>query len=144
MSDVGCFWETATHELAIIDYLFSPKWIRDVRGRMMGFGDSGAAGAPPAPRPLKIKDDFSSAWIDFDNAPPAQIVVSRICPEKVRRFAIIGDKGSAVFDEKSEEKLKIYFLKGKRGGFGSPTSKYFSARAITKRIGTFYSMRARG
>ncbi len=94
-SDVGCFWETATHELAIIDYLFSPKRIREVRGSRNDLTGSG-------------RDDFASVWIEFEAAPPAAVTVSWMYPEKIRRLAIVGEKGSAVFDEQRNEKLKFY------------------------------------
>ena len=93
--DIGCFWETATHELAIIDYLFSPKKIREVRGSMTDLAGSG-------------RDDFASVWIEFKKAPPAALTVSWMYPEKIRRLALVGEKGSAVFDEQRDEKLKFY------------------------------------
>lgn len=97
-SDVGCFWETATHELAIIDYLFSPTKIREVHGSLRDLTGSGL-------------DDFASVWIEFEAAPPAAVTVSWMYPEKIRRLAIAGEKGSAVFDEQSDDKLKFYIGK---------------------------------
>ena len=93
--DVGCFWETATHELAIIDYLFSPPKIRKVQGSMSDLTGSGL-------------DDFASVWIEFEKTPPVSVTVSWMYPEKIRRLAIVGEKGSAVFDEQRNEKLKFY------------------------------------
>lgn len=93
--DVGCFWETATHELAIIDYLFSPKKIRGVHGSMCDLTGNG-------------RDDFASALIEFEKAPPVAITVSWMYPEKIRRLVIVGERGSAVFDEQRDEKLKFY------------------------------------
>ena len=93
--DVGCFWETATHELAIIDYLFSPKKIRVVRGSINNLTGNGL-------------DDFASVLVEFEKAPPVFITVSWIYPEKIRRMAIIGEKGSATFNEQRDEKLKFY------------------------------------
>lgn len=96
--NIGCFWETATHELAIIDYLFSPKKVLELRGKMADFAGRGL-------------DDFAAVWIDFDGAPPLYLTVSWLYPEKIRRMAIGGERGSAVFDENSEEKLKFFSLK---------------------------------
>lgn len=97
--DVGCFWETATHELAIIDYLFSPGKIKEVQGKMASFSDVGKSDFDG------FKDDFAAVWIDFAGAPPAQITVSWMYPEKVRRFTVVGEGGSAVFDELRKEQL---------------------------------------
>lgn len=98
---VGCFWETATHQLAIVDYLFSPEKIRKVSGKMVNFSAANRT-------VLSGRDDFSSVWVDFAGAPGAGIVVSWLYPEKVRRLTVVGDRGSAVLDESKDEKLKFY------------------------------------
>lgn len=110
LKDIGCFWETATHDLAVVDYLFSPQKIYQVSGKMVSFsGVNRAAPAEPASPDLIGRDDFSSVWIDFVGAPSAGVVVSWLYPEKVRRLSVVGDKGSAVLDEARDEKLKFYF-----------------------------------
>lgn len=94
-SDIGCFQETAAHELAIIDYLFSPGQVRNACGRSVDFLRSG-------------RDDFTAAEVLFENGLTAAIVVSWFSPEKVRRMTIAGGKGMAVFDERRKEKLKFF------------------------------------
>lgn len=94
-SDIGCFWETATHELAIIDYLFSPGTITDARGTKVDFSGSG-------------RDDFASATITFESGLVAAITVSWFAPEKIRRMTVTGERGMAVFDDRREEKLKLF------------------------------------
>lgn len=94
--DVGCFWETATHQLAIIDYLFRPEQIVEAQGKSVDFTGTG-------------RDDFSAAEVLFSDGILASIVVSWFSPEKVRRFTIAGDKGVAVFDDTREEKLKLIY-----------------------------------
>gem|GEM_PF-1388868 len=93
--DIGCFQETAVHELSVIDYLFSPGVIADVRGNAVDFFATG-------------RDDFASASIRFASGLTAVITVSWFSPEKVRRMTIAGDKGMAVFDDRREEKLKFF------------------------------------
>lgn len=95
-NDVGCFWETAPHELAIIDYLFRPEKILQSNGRAIGFYGNG-------------RDDFASANVAFSGDLYTSLVVSWLAPEKVRRFTFVGEKGAAVFDERQDAKLKFYF-----------------------------------
>lgn len=94
--DVGCFWETATHELAIIDYLFQPGKILQIKSMMVDFLGNGC-------------DDFASVALKFENGIKAVIVVSWFAPEKVRRMTLGGDEGMAVFDDRaSKGKLKFF------------------------------------
>lgn len=94
-SDTGCFWESAVHECSVLDYLFMPGDAGDARGMRVDFRGAG-------------RDDFASVGVIFENGLTAAIVVSWFAPEKVRRMTIAGDKGMAVFDDRREEKLKIF------------------------------------
>lgn len=85
--DVGCFWEIATHELAVIDYLFSPGRILDVSGKMVSFSGT-------------KKDDFASVSILFENGLVAAMTVSWFAPMKVFRMILGGYRGTAIFDER--------------------------------------------
>lgn len=93
--DVGAFWDTATHELAIIDYLFGPCEITDARGSacaMLGGTD----------------DDFAACTVNFSNGLLATMVASRFAPQKVRRMFFGGTNGLATFDDlEPTNKLKI-------------------------------------
>lgn len=103
--DVGCFWDAAGHELAILQYLFGPLTVKEVKGKTVEIGGRG--------------DDFSVAEIifipprharaGFTNELTVTMVVSRFYPEKTRRFSIVGDKGAVIFDDQRDEKLKFYF-----------------------------------
>ncbi|MEK7082699.1 MAG: Gfo/Idh/MocA family oxidoreductase [Patescibacteria group bacterium] len=93
--DIGCFWETATHELAIIDYLFGNINAVKITGQMVDIGGSG-------------HDDAASVTIAFDNGMLASIVTSWFVPQKVRRMIIAGTKGTAVFDEKETHPLVLF------------------------------------
>lgn len=95
-----CFWEQATHELAVIDYLFdSPRIIR-AHGSAIGLFKARAR-------------DFAAAQIRFSQNLLAAIVVSWHAPKKIRRMIITGTKGLAFFDD-CEEKNKLRFLFGQR------------------------------
>ena len=103
--DVGCFWETATHELSIIDYLFRPGKIKNVKG--MAVDLSGWK-----------RDDFAAASVTFQSGLKAHIAVSWFSPLTVRQMTVSGEKGLALFDDRSSDKLKIvrcaYPLKEKK------------------------------
>ena len=94
-SDVGCFWETAGHDLAIIEYLFSPGTVKKSHTILSDLAGSG-------------RDDFASAGIVFESGLVAAMAVSWFAPEKTRRMTITGDKGMAVFDEMRPEQLRIF------------------------------------
>lgn len=94
--DIGCFWETATHELAILDYLFKSSTIAGSSGYALSYTD-------------KKRDDFASAQIRYKNGMTAFITTSWYSPIRSRKIMIGMEKGMIVFDERSEkDKLKIY------------------------------------
>lgn len=90
--DIGCLWETATHELAIIDYLFPDIHAVKITGQMIDIVGSG-------------RDDMASVVITFDNGVVATIVTTWFALRKVRRIMMGGTKGMAMFDEKEEDPL---------------------------------------
>ena len=88
-TDVGCFMDAGTHDLAIIEYLFSPGRIIDVRGANL--------------------DEFTGVSVRFENGLFAHLVISWVAPEKVRRITIVGAHGSAVLDDRKEkDKLQLF------------------------------------
>jgi predicted dehydrogenase len=95
-SDVGCFWETAPHELSIIEYIFGPPKIVRIEGRAAHFSDKG-------------RDDYTSVEITYEDGLHATIVTSWFAPVKVRRMIMAGEKGMALFDE-SVPKSKLQFV----------------------------------
>ncbi len=93
--EISCFWETATHELSILDYLLGPLEVYDVRGR--------------ASSVMRTKyDDFSAVEVVLQNKILVTIVVSWFMPQKVRRMTIVGTKGMTLFDDcEVQNKLKF-------------------------------------
>lgn len=117
---IGCFWETATHELAILDYLFGEFSIGRQSARFEDFLKKG-------------RDDFANVSfslhsVSYSNViknigirnlaqsdipqgrTPVTIVTSWCAPEKVRRLSVVGEKGAAIFDEvrDSQKPLRLY------------------------------------
>lgn len=83
---VGCFWETAVHETAILDYLFGLDAVTDVAARSFDLTSNGF-------------DDWTTATISFADGPTATIITSWYAPEKARRLIVVGEAGSASFAE---------------------------------------------
>jgi UDP-2-acetamido-3-amino-2,3-dideoxy-glucuronate N-acetyltransferase len=91
-----CFWECASHEVSILDYLFGPARISQITGRSTSFSGR------------KQKSDFATASFTVAKNILATIVVSLYAPKKSRRVIIAGDKGLALFDDlEPENKLRI-------------------------------------
>lgn len=106
MGFVGCFWETSTHELAILDFLFGPCSIEKKLARFENFFG-------------QEKDDFASVSFSLSGKFPVMIASTWCAPEKVRRFTIVGERGSAVFDEVRDIKnpLQLYETKDASGEY---------------------------
>lgn len=83
---VGCFWETAVHEIAILDYLFGLDAVADVAARSLDLTGNGF-------------DDWTTATISFADGLAATVITSWCAPEKARRLIVVGEAGSASFAE---------------------------------------------
>ncbi len=84
--DVGVFWDAATHELALMDYLLRPQRITHASGVRANLTD--------APH-----EETASSTVIFDDRIALSMVLACRAPIKTRRFVIVGTEGSAVFDE---------------------------------------------
>lgn len=83
---VGCFWETAVHEVAMLDFLFGLDAVRDVTAHRLDLTGNGF-------------DDFTVATVVFADGLTASIGTSWCAPEKTRRLIVLGEAGSARLDE---------------------------------------------
>lgn len=93
--NVGCFLETATHELSILDYIFGPLKNVKITGRKVYV--------------LSRKlEDFAEMKIKLPNNISATILTSWLYPKKTRKMVFGGTKGIAVFDELAKDKLVFY------------------------------------
>lgn len=93
--DVDVFWDAAPHEFAILDFLLGPRSIKQVSGekkRTLG----------------KWAEDRVSAEIEFADGVSFKLILSSSAPVKVRRMEFLGDRGSALFDDREvKDKLKL-------------------------------------
>lgn len=112
--DVGAFWDSATHVLALVDYLFGPCQIVDAAGTALTM-----TGGP--------QDDFTAGTVTFADGLLLTMVLSRFAPQKVRRFTLGGADGMAVFDDaEPEAKLRLFRTPYPRRD-ASPSSSQFLA-----------------
>ena len=96
--DVGCFREAATHEIAVIDYLFSPGIPVSVQAN--GIDLAG-----------ETREDFAEATIRYANGLFVHIVISQYSPIKSRRMIFGGDSGMALFDEQRADDKVVFSLR---------------------------------
>lgn len=93
--DCDVAWDLASHDLAILDRLFGPP----VEVSMNAHAALGSGQADLAYLALSYGDD----------GPFAHVHVSWLSPVKVRRFAVVGDRRMAVWDDtEPSEKIRIY------------------------------------
>lgn len=92
-ADVGSFMDAGIHDLAVLEYLFSPGKIKKISGASHSFGNSAS-------------DDFSAITAKFQNGLTVHLLTSRYWPEKVRKVTLVGDNGMALFNDRDETKLK--------------------------------------
>src|SRR3989338_4142430 len=98
--DIGCFWDAGTHYMSMIQYLFDPGPLVEVKGKSLSL--------------ISKFDDFTSAVIKFKSGLSASLTVSWLYPEKTRKFMVLGDRHAAVFDDfEQKDKLRFYPLSGK-------------------------------
>jgi len=108
-NDIGCFWETATHELSILEYLIGPLAISEV----VGYGISIRS---------KKYEDAAFANIRLENDIIIAIAAAWNVPQKIRHMVLAGDKGSVVFDD-TKPKRKLSFISNKVGVISIPRVK---------------------
>ena len=94
-NDIGCFWDAGTHYMSIIQHLFNPGPIIEVKGKSLSL--------------IGKFDDFTSATIKFRSGLVVSLTISWLYPEKTRKFMVLGTKQAAVFDDFEEnDKLKFF------------------------------------
>ncbi|OGN29966.1 MAG: hypothetical protein A3A33_01435 [Candidatus Yanofskybacteria bacterium RIFCSPLOWO2_01_FULL_49_25] len=99
-SDVGIFMDAAPHDLAILEYLFQTGEVASAVGKRLMITNA-------------ERDDFTAVTARFENGLTAHLVTTWLAPEKIRRIAIVGQNGSAIYDDVlTENKLRIFNEQG--------------------------------
>jgi len=93
--DINVVWDLAPHDLSILNYL-----IGDVPESIVSVGESFV---------LENIEDDVRATLRYKNKVMANIHISWLSPEKIRKLTIVGNKKMLVFDDTlPKEKIKIY------------------------------------
>jgi len=92
-SEVDVLWDLATHDLAITYYLWGK-----IPSEVVAYGRR-------FQHPNLI--DMAFIHLHFDDGSTAIHHVSWLCPEKTRRYFVAGKKGSMMFDDTQEKKLRF-------------------------------------
>lgn len=92
--DVSAMWNLAPHDISIMNFL-----IDDVPKTISANGSSFLK---------KGIEDVVDLSLEYKNGIYGSIHVSWIEPNKIRETIIVGDKKIAIFDDTSENKLKIF------------------------------------
>jgi predicted dehydrogenase len=95
---VGCFREAATHEIAVIDHLFSPGVPVSVQASGIDLAGGG-------------HEDFAAATIQYESGLFAHIVISQYSPTKSRRMIFGGSGGVALFDDQRTDDKVVFSLR---------------------------------
>jgi predicted dehydrogenase len=92
--DVNVLWDLAPHDISMLLYFVNSK-INSVIATGQSFL-------------LKDIEDVVSASIKFKNGVIANMIFSWIDPVKIRDITIVGNKKMVLFDDVSEQKIKIF------------------------------------
>lgn len=93
--DIDVVWDLAVHDLSILLY-----WLGESPIRGASFGRACVQ---------KNKRDVAYLWLEFPSGVIANIEVSWLSPQKMRRTSIVGAKKMVVYDETSpDERIRIY------------------------------------
>ncbi len=105
--DIGCFTEAATHEIAIVDYLFTPGLPISVQASAIDLGGG-------------TREDFAAATIRYETGLLVHIVISSYSPVRSRRMIFGAENGMALFDDRAlDHKVSLHlrpFPKGEKLG----------------------------
>ena len=92
--DLNAMWNLAPHDFSIINYVLGKTPIRvNARGfRLLG----------------RKLEDVAFVTLEYPDGEVAHVHVSWLDPGKVRRMTVVGESKMAVYDDVSDERLKIY------------------------------------
>jgi len=117
--DVNALWDLAIHDVSIFNHWLGqrPRWVA-----AWGQGWLQSAPTPQFPQGL---DDVG--WLRLGYPGPVEMMVhgSWLNPHKQRRLAVVGDRGSLVFDEMTPEHPLTFY-----GGQVQPSAGRFLPTAL--------------
>ena len=92
--DLNAMWNLAPHDFSIINYVLGKTPVKvTARGfRLLG----------------RKLEDVAFVTLEYPGSEVAHVHVSWLDPGKVRRMTVVGENKMAVYDDVSDERLKIY------------------------------------
>jgi predicted dehydrogenase len=121
-SDIDALWNFAPHDISIIQY-----WLRDIEP--VSIGRQGMAYMQEG------IDDVVFLTLEYPGKVIANIHVSWLDPQKVRKMIIVGSRKMVLYDDISENKIVIYdkgidrrAILGEHMDFDNPRGSQFNYR----------------
>lgn len=93
--DVHVFWDLASHDVAIFNYLLDahPLWVSAVGSRVLG----------------SAWEDVGFATLNYRDGVIANVHISWVDPNKVREVAVVGSQRRIVFDDLNNlERVRVF------------------------------------
>jgi len=122
-SDIDALWNFAPHDISIIQYWLGNPEPLDIQRRGMDYMQSGI-------------DDVVFLSVLYPNKVIANIHVSWLDPQKVRKMIVVGSRKMVVYDDIAEDKIAIYdkgidkrAILGHNMDFDNPRPDEFSYRS---------------
>jgi len=122
-ADVDALWNFAPHDVSIIQYLLNEPEPLSVTAKGMDYVQTGIA-------------DVVFLTITYPGKVIANIHVSWLDPQKVRKMIIVGSSKMAVYDDADENKIALYdkgidrmAVLGEHMDYDSPTSLKYNHRS---------------
>lgn len=106
-ADVNAWWNLAPHDVSILLYFMNDELPESISVR-------GTCFLQPN------KEDVAFAVLKWSNQVTASIHVSWLDPDKVRKMTLVGSKKMIIYDDISNEKVKIFDK-----GVDTPTPKHY-------------------
>jgi predicted dehydrogenase len=122
-SDIDALWNFAPHDISIIQYWLNDREPTSIGRQGMAYMQEGI-------------DDVVFLSLEYPEKIIANIHVSWLDPQKVRKMIIVGSRKMAVYDDIAENKIAIYdkgidrrAILGENMDFDNPQASHFNHRS---------------
>ena len=118
--DVSVVWDLAPHDFSILRY-----WLGETPTRVAALSKGFVMPGTP---------DVAFINLEFESGTIAQVELSWLAPSKLRRTTIVGSEKMVVYDNTSNEPVRIF-----DSGVSAPTPESFGEYRLTYRTGDIVS-----
>lgn len=105
--DVDVVWDLVIHDISILNY-----WLGETPQRLSAIGQAWLQPTTPDSAPVDLFPtglaDVSFVRLIYPSGVTVQVHLSWCNPDKQRRLAVVGSRGTLVFDELAESPLTLY------------------------------------